>query len=93
LPDNSSIKAHTKGLHNSWVSLNPVLCPLQAPDIQELTLRVMDEENMAKAEFIGMAKVPLRHLQPGDVVDKWVDLVPESIIEQRRAGEKHVHER
>lgn len=54
---------------------------------------MMDEENMAKAEFIGMAKVPLRHLQPGDVVDKWVDLVPESIIEQRRAGEKHVHER
>jgi hypothetical protein len=66
---------------------------VEAPDIQELTLRVMDEENMAKAEFIGMAKVPLRHLQPGDVVDKWVDLVPESIIEQRRAGEKHVHER
>lgn len=67
--------------------------PLQAPDIQELTLRVMDSETLADAEFIGMAKIPLRQNNPGEVIDKWVDLVPESLIEQRRAGEKHVHER
>lgn len=48
--------------------LNPVCNPLpQAPDIQELSLRCMDQETMADAEFIGMAKVPLRQCKPGEV--------------------------
>ncbi|KAH9297964.1 hypothetical protein KI387_029646, partial [Taxus chinensis] len=62
------------------------------PYSQYLTIRLMDEETVKNAEFIGEAKYPLKELKPHEPKGLWLDLVynPKTSAPEKSRGEVHL---
>lgn len=67
----SSTKKNT--LHPVWNE--GFYIEVDDPYYQSLTIRLMDEETLEKAEYIGAAKFPLKELKPNEPKELWLDLV------------------
>ncbi|BBN09194.1 hypothetical protein MPTK1_4g17950 [Marchantia polymorpha subsp. ruderalis] len=59
---------------------------------QTLTVRLMDEESIEKAQYIGSAEYPLSQMKPGVAVDVWLDMVenPHSTLASNPRGRAHL---
>lgn len=79
--------------------LNPIWnehFKIEVEDIftQSLFLRVLDEEELQQAEFLGCAKVELKKLQPFKLTDVWIPLLDDFDMKDRNSlkdrGEVHL---
>ncbi|XP_057873546.1 synaptotagmin-5 isoform X2 [Cryptomeria japonica] len=78
-------------------SLHPVwnegfFIEVDDPLSQYLTIRLMDDETLANAEFIGMAKYPLKELKPHEPKELWLDLTynPDTPTPEKSRGKVHL---
>ncbi|KAI8569111.1 hypothetical protein RHMOL_Rhmol02G0253600 [Rhododendron molle] len=58
---------------------------------QYLTVRVFDDEGVQASEFIGVAQVALKDLEPGKVKDVWLKLVKDLVIQRDKKDRGQVH--
>ncbi|KAE9452213.1 hypothetical protein C3L33_15911, partial [Rhododendron williamsianum] len=58
---------------------------------QYLTVRVFDDEGLQPSEFIGVAQVALKDLEPGKVKDVWLKLVKDLVIQRDKKERGKVH--
>lgn len=54
------------------------------PWSQRLTLQLMDEESLSRAEFIGRAIIPLNDLQPREPKEMWLEMVENSNLQCKK---------
>eukprot|EP01018_Ginkgo_biloba_P004012 Gb_36053 [translate_table: standard] len=59
---------------------------------QYLTIRMMDDETVESAEYIGAAKYPLQELEPHKPKELWLDLVynPKTSAPEKTRGKVHL---
>lgn len=48
---------------------------VEDPNSQSFTVRIFDDDGLQNAEFLGVAQVQLRELEPGKVKEVWLKLV------------------
>ncbi|KAL2525719.1 Synaptotagmin-4 [Abeliophyllum distichum] len=58
---------------------------------QHLTIKVYDDEGIQASEFIGVAQVALKDLEPGKVKDVWLKLVKDLVIQRDQKNRGQVH--
>ncbi|KAG5562858.1 hypothetical protein RHGRI_005550 [Rhododendron griersonianum] len=58
---------------------------------QYLTVRVFDDEGLQPSEFIGVAQVALKDLEPGKVKNVWLKLVKDLVIQRDKKDRGKVH--
>ncbi|KAL2631426.1 hypothetical protein R1flu_016112 [Riccia fluitans] len=65
---------------------------VEDPETQKLTVRLMDEESIEKAQYIGSAEYRLAEMKPGVPVDIWLDMVenPQSKLSSAPRGKVHL---
>ncbi|CAM6084657.1 unnamed protein product [Calypogeia fissa] len=61
-------------------------------DLQKLTVRLMDDESLEKAQYVGSAEYKISNLKPGVAEDIWLDMVenPHSSSPQQPRGRVHL---
>lgn len=70
-------------------SLNPVWnegfkIEVDDPENQQLTVQLMDEESVSKAEYIGRAIVPFNDLVPHKPKEMWLDMMESSNLQSKK---------
>ncbi|CAM6044581.1 unnamed protein product [Sphagnum compactum] len=78
-------------------ALNPVWnenlkVEVEDPETQKLTLRLMDEDTLEKAEYVGSCEVSLAQFKPNEPKDMWLDVLkdPKVDVEGNERGQLHV---
>ncbi|PKA52848.1 Synaptotagmin-5 [Apostasia shenzhenica] len=64
---------------------------VEDPAIQQLTVKIYDDEGIQASQYIGGAQVKLKDLQPGKVQDAWLKLVKDIEIQKDKKGRGQVH--
>lgn len=49
---------------------------------QQLVVKVYDDEGIQTSELLGCAQLPLSKLQPGKVMDVWLNLVKDLVVQR-----------
>ncbi|XP_059642912.1 synaptotagmin-5-like isoform X2 [Cornus florida] len=58
---------------------------------QNLTVRVFDDEGVQASEFIGVAQLPLKEIEPGQVKDVWLKLLKNLDVQRDNKNRGQVH--
>ncbi|KAL3689291.1 hypothetical protein R1sor_015600 [Riccia sorocarpa] len=84
----SSTKNNKK--HATWNE--GFILEVEDPQSQSLTVRLMDEEAVEKADYIGSALYKIANMKPGVPVDVWLDMLvdPQSKISSSPRGKVHL---
>lgn len=65
---------------------------VEEPTFQDLTIRLMDDEKVEKAEFIGARKYPISKFEPNKPKELWIDMVqdPDQPLKGQKRGTIHM---